>query len=70
MRTVSELPHAKLVRFGNRKMRLFHFGTLTEEMRGVEQTSCAITKDEIESATFNEKIDLQYLISCVRNKLN
>lgn len=69
MKILSELKHARLVEFENNHKKLLHFGTITEEMLGVKETSCKVTPSEIEDATFNGEIDLQYLISFKRLEL-
>jgi hypothetical protein len=71
MKTLAELPHAKLVRFGNHKMRLTTYNTLIVEMSGKKELSCQVTKEDLEQATSwaDGSIDLQYMISFKRDEL-
>ncbi|QGY44137.1 hypothetical protein GM418_10845 [Maribellus comscasis] len=71
MRILAELPHARIVRYGNHKMKLITFNTLTVEMSGKDELSCIVSKEDLEQATScsTGSIDLQYLISFKRNNL-
>ena len=71
MKILAELPHAKLIKFNNHRMRLIHFGTLREELNGVKETSCQVSMDDLEQATSlaDGSIDLQYMISFKRDDL-
>lgn len=66
MKILAESDHARLVEFKNNHKKLIHFGTLTEEMLNVKETSCTVTPEEIADATCNGTIDFQYLISFKR----
>ena len=66
---VSELDHAQLFKASNGRFRLFVKNHFIHSDSPKPFHSCSVSKQDVEDATFNDNLDLQYLISSIRSKL-